>query len=115
MWQKRKLAEEKEKTTSENLRESEMFWTDQVQIEQCSRKVVSGRRVAGVTMSLNFRDLQLECARVLHETLLAPIQCLMYGNETMFWKEEISRIMAVQTNNLRGLLGIRMMDRVLNE
>ena len=30
---------------------------------ECSRKVVSGRRVAGATRSLNnARDLQLECA-----------------------------------------------------
>ena len=32
------------------------------------------------------RDLQLECARILHETLLVHV--LMYGNETMSWKEE---------------------------
>ena len=39
----------------------------------------------------------------------------MYGSETMLWKkEEISRIKAVQMDNLRGLLGIRMMDRVPN-
>ena len=37
----------------------------------------------------------------------------MYGTETMLWKEESSRIMAVQMDNLR-LLGIRRMDRVLN-
>ena len=34
---------------------------------ECSRKVASGRRDAGATRSLvNARDLQLECARVLH-------------------------------------------------
>ena len=39
----------------------------------------------------------------------------MYGNETMLWKEkERSRIRAVQMYNLRGLLGIRRMDRVVN-
>ena len=44
--------------------------------------MASGRRVAGAIRSLvNTRDLQLECARVLHETLLAP--ALMYGSETM--------------------------------
>ena len=33
-------------------------------------------------MSLvNARNLQLECARVLHETLLVPV--LIYGNETV--------------------------------
>ena len=73
----------------------------------------SGRRVAGAIRSLvNARDLQIECARVLHETLLAPV--LMYGSETMLWKEERSRIKAVQMDNLRGLLGIRRMDTVLN-
>ena len=34
---------------------------------ECSRKVASGRRVAGAVRSLvKARDLQLECARVLH-------------------------------------------------
>ena len=48
---------------------------------ECSRKVVSGRRVAGAIRSLvNARSLQLQCARVLHESLLMP--ALMYGSET---------------------------------
>ena len=46
---------------------------------------------------------------VLHKTLLVPL--LMYGSETILWKEECSRIRAVQMNNLGGLLGIRRMDR----
>ena len=64
-------------------------------MEQRHRKVESGRRVAGAIRSLvNVRNLQLECASVLHEILLVPI--LMYGNETMLWKkEERSRIRAV--------------------
>ena len=53
---------------------------------ECSRKAASGRRVSGAIRSLvNARSLQLECARVFHETLLVPI--LMYGSETMIWKE----------------------------
>ena len=48
----------------------------------CNRKVASGRMVAGAIRSLvKARDLQLECARVLHETLLVPV--LMHGSETM--------------------------------
>ena len=80
-----------------------------------SRKLARGRRVAGVIRPLaNARDLQLQCAIVLHETLLVPV--LMYGSETMLWKEkEISRTRAVQMDNLRGLLGIKRMDRVPNE
>ena len=40
---------------------------------------------------------------------------LMYDSETMIWREkERSRIRAVQMDNLRGLLGIRRMDKVLN-
>ena len=72
------------------------------------------RRVAGAIRSLiNARDFQLEFARVLHETLLVPV--LMYASETILWKEkERSRIRAIQMDNLRGLLGIRRMDRVLN-
>ena len=80
---------------------------------ECSMKVASGRRIVGAIRSLvNARDLQLECDRILHETLLVPV--LIHGSETMLWKEKRSRIMAVQMNNLRGLLGIKMMDRVPN-
>ena len=79
---------------------------------ECSRKVESGRRVAGAIRSLvNDRDLQLQCDRALHETLLVSV--LMYGSETLLWKER-SRIRAVQMDNLKGLLGIRRMDRVPN-
>ena len=72
------------------------------------------RRVAGAIRSLvNARDLQLECARVLHETLLVPF--LVYSNETMLWIEkDRSRVRAVQMEILRGLLGIRRMDRSPN-
>ena len=81
---------------------------------ECSRKVASGRRVAGANRFLvNARSLQLECARVLQEALLVPIP--IYGSETMLWKEkERSRIWAVQMDNFRRLLGIRRMDRVPN-
>ena len=81
---------------------------------ECNRKVVSGSRVAGAIRSLvNAKDLQLECAGVLHETLFVPV--LMYCSETMLWKEkERSRVRAIQMDNLRRLLGIRRMDRVLN-
>ena len=49
---------------------------------ECNRKVESGRRVTVAIKSLvNVRDLQLECARVLHETFLVPV--LMHGSETM--------------------------------
>ena len=48
---------------------------------ECCRKVASGRRVAGTIRPLvNARSLQLECARVLHESLLVPV--LTYGSET---------------------------------
>ena len=81
---------------------------------ECSRKVESRRRVAGSIRSLvNARELKFECARVLHEILLVP--SIMYGSETMLWKEnERSRVRALQMNNLRRLLGIRKMDRVPN-
>ena len=81
---------------------------------ECNRMVASGRRVTGAIRSVvNSRDLQLECARILHETLLVPV--VMYGSETMLGKEkERSRIRTVLMDNLRGLLGIRRMDRVPN-
>ena len=79
---------------------------------KCSRKAASGRRVAGYIRSLvNAKDLQREWARVWREILLAPV--LMYGIDTMLWKEkEISRVRDVQMDNLRGLLGIKRLDRV---
>ena len=75
---------------SQNLNTWDVFW-----MRQCSRKVVSVRRVAGAIRSLvNARSLQLECARVLHESLLVPV--LVYGSETMIWREkETSRIRAL--------------------
>ena len=58
------------------------------------------------------RHLQFECSRVLHETLIVPV---MYGSETMLWKEKKrSRIKGVHMDNLRGLIGIMRMDRVPN-
>ena len=64
-----------------------MFWTKQIQDgEECSRKVTSGRKVGGAIRSLfNGRDLQIEYARVLYETLLVLV--LTYGSETLLWKE----------------------------
>ena len=81
---------------------------------ECSRKMVSGRRVAGAIRPLvTARSLQLECARVLHEALLVIV--LTYGSETMTWREkERSRFRAVQMDNLRGLLGTMKMDKVPN-
>ena len=81
---------------------------------ECSRKVASERSVAGATKSLvNDRSLQLKFARVLHKSLLVPV--LTYGRETVIWREkEKSWIRAVQVDNLKGLLGIRKMDRVSN-
>ena len=72
------------------------------------------RRVAGDIMSLvNARSLQVECAMVLYESLLVPV--LTYVSETMIGREkERSKIRAVQMDNLRGLLGIRKMDKVPN-
>ena len=81
------------------------------------RQNIVGRyssRVADAIRSLvNAKILRLEYARVLHESLLVPV--LTYGNETMIWREkEKSRINAVQMGNLRGLLGIRRIDKVPN-
>ena len=74
----------------------------------------SGRGIAGAIRSLvNARILQLECARVMHESLLLPV--LTYGNETMIWREkERSMIRTVQMKNLKGLLGIRRMNKFPN-
>ena len=76
--------------------------------------MASGRRVASPIGSLvNGSSLELECSRVLHESLLTPV--LIYGSETMIWKEkERSRIRAVQMDYLRGLMGMKRMDKIPN-
>ena len=81
---------------------------------ECSRKVANGRSVTGDIRSLVYaRSLQLECARVFHESLMVTV--VTYGSETMIWREkERSRIRGVQMDNLRGLLGIKRMDRLPN-
>ena len=49
----------------------------------------------------------------MHESLVVPV--LMYGSETMMWKEEErSRIRTMQMDNLRWLLRAERMDRVPN-
>ena len=67
------------------------FWTNQAQIGQNTKE---GRVAGAIRYLVNARDLQIECARVLHETLLRM--------------EEKSRLRAVQMDNLRELLGIRL-------
>ena len=66
--------------------------------------MANGRRVAGAIRSVvNARDLQIQCARVLYETLIVTV--FMYGSETIIWREkERSRVRAVQMDNLIGLL-----------
>ena len=69
---------------------------------ECSRKVVSGRRVAGSIRSL-------VNAKVLDESLLAPVSV------KISWKEkERSRMRAVKMDNLRGIIGIKRVDKFPN-
>ena len=50
---------------------------------ECSRKVASGSCMAGaIRLIVNAMDLQLECAKGLHETLLVPV--LTYGREKCY-------------------------------
>ena len=95
---------------SEHLSEFKYFGCD-LDESECSRKVANGRRVEGaIRFLVNARSLQLECTRILQESLLVHV--LMCGSETMTCKEkERSRIRVVQMDNLRGLLGIRKMDK----
>ena len=51
--------------------------------------------------------------RVVREGLIVP--ALLYGSEIMIWRQkEVSRIKSAQMGNLRSLLSVRKMDRVLN-
>ena len=93
---------------SRNLKTWDVFQTNQVQMRQSvvGRWRVGGRRVIGTIRSLvNDSSLELDCAGVLHESLLVSV--LTLGSETMIWREkERSRIWDVQMDNLRCLLGI---------
>src|SRR5678815_3865859 len=82
---------------------------------ECSKKIVNGRKVASAIKSLvNVKGLSLECARVLHEGMLLPV--LLYSSETMVWNKKYrSKVQCVQIDNLRGVLGVRRIDKVRNE
>ena len=71
-------------------------------MRQCRRNMPSGKRVLSAIKSLfNSRGLQLECARVFHESF--PVPVLTYGCKTMIWREkERSRFWAIQMDKLRG-------------
>ena len=87
---------------------------NKVKMEKNCRKVLSVRKVTGAIRSLvSAWSLRLELARVLSEFLLVPV--LMYGSETMVWKEdERSRIRAVQSDNFRDLLSMSRTGRIPN-
>ena len=66
--------------------------------------------MAGAIKSqVNFRDFQIKCARVLHETLVVPVLTYLLRSE-----KERSRIRSVQMDSFKDLLGISGMDRVPN-
>ena len=62
---------------SHNLNIWDVFWTNQVLMRQ---SVVGGLQVL-LGLWLILRSLQLECARILHKSLLVPV--LTYGTETI--------------------------------
>src|SRR5678815_1751450 len=63
---------------------------------------------------VDVKGLSLECARVLHEGMLLPV--LMYSSETMVWKKGYrSKVQCVQMDNLRGVLGVKRIDKIRNE
>ena len=76
--------------------------------------MASGRRFVGsIRYLVNAKGLQLEYDRVFHETLFMAV--LMYGSESMIRKEkDRSTIKVLQMDNIRGLIGIKGMDKVLN-
>ena len=82
---------------------------------ECNRKVSNGRKMAGAIKTLvNAKGLDIECTRVLHEAML--VQALMYGSEVMVWEKKYrTKVQAVQMDNLRGMLGVRRIDKMRNE
>ena len=77
--------------------------------EQVSDETECWRNFAGLWLMQGICSLRV---LVLHGTLLVPV--LMYGSEKILWKDKRSRIRAIHMHNLRGLLDIRIMERVLN-
>ena len=63
-----------------------MFWTNLVQMGQnvLGRWRVGGGFAGNITFLVKARNLQLECTRVLHDTMFAPV--LKYGSETMLYR-----------------------------
>ena len=55
-----------------------------------NQNVVGRLQVGGKLQVLlglvNAKSLHLQCARVLHESLLVPV--FTYGSDTMIWREE---------------------------
>ena len=82
---------------------------------ECSRIVMSGKKVAGAIRALvNERGLSLDCVRILHESMLLPV--LLYGSECMVWDRTYrSKVQAVQMDNLRSVLGVKKIDKIRNE
>src|SRR5678816_2448976 len=82
---------------------------------QCSRKVVNGRKVVGEIKSLvDKKRLSFECARVLYEGKLLLV--LMYNSETIVWNKRYrTKFQCVQMDNLKGVLGVRRIDKMRNE
>ena len=78
-----------------------------------SYEVASESKAEGaIRFLVNARGLQLQRSRVLHETLFVPV--LWCDSERMIWKgKERSRIRAVQMDNIKGLMGIGRIDKVL--
>ena len=76
--------------------------------------LLSGRKAGDQIRSLvKARGLQLEWAKLLHEAL--PMPDLLYGSETMIWREENrSKIRDVHLDIMRGLLGEGRVHRKLD-
>ena len=75
---------------------------------ECHGKGASGRKVVAAMLSLvNARGLELHYVKMLHEPSFVAV--LLYVSETVVWREkERSRIGAVQMDNHRGFLCMRM-------
>ena len=63
---------------------------------------------------MDVKRLSLECASVLRDGKLLPV--LMYSSKTMVWNKRYrSKVQCVQMDNLRGVLGVRRIDKMRNE
>lgn len=78
------------------------------------REALQGRKVvSAIREKANAKGLNLECTRLLQESML--ILTLKYSNETEVRKKKKIENKALQIDNLRGMLEVRRIEKIGNK